>query len=136
MFRNKLSEKEKQKIIADFVDNGNKSLTARLNKVSPTTVRKLVESNKELLNKFQQKKDESTQSILQYMETRKNKAMDFMDLAIGFMSDPEKLAKASVRDIAVAYGIIADKYVSADKRLGNDQSDGEIEKLIKGLKNE
>ena len=52
--RTKLTDKQKKKIIADYVENSNYSETARMNNVSEYTVRKLCkdDNNKELKQKI------------------------------------------------------------------------------------
>ena len=44
----KLTDKQKKKIIADYVDNGNYSETARLNNTTDTTVRTIIKENKNI----------------------------------------------------------------------------------------
>ena len=55
--RTKLTDKQKKKIIADYVENSNYSETARMNNVSEYTVRKLCkdDNNKELKQKSNKK---------------------------------------------------------------------------------
>lgn len=68
----KLTDKQKKKIIADYVDNGNYSETARLNNTTDTTVRTIIKENKNIaLKKMEQKKEENTQDMLQYLESKK-----------------------------------------------------------------
>ena len=54
--RTKLTDKKKKLIIADYIECGNYSEVARKHKVSDTTVRKLVKSDKDSLEKIEQKK--------------------------------------------------------------------------------
>ena len=62
MSRIKLTDKQKKKIIADFISNTNYSETARMNNVSDTTVRKIIKENPECLEKVEEKKAENTKS--------------------------------------------------------------------------
>ena len=47
MSRTKLTDKQKKKIIADYMENQNYSETGRLNNVSNKTVERLVKNNEE-----------------------------------------------------------------------------------------
>ena len=67
----KLTDKQKKKIIADYVDNGNYSETARINGVNKSTVQRLISKNQEVQQKAQEKKEENTQDMLQYLESKK-----------------------------------------------------------------
>ena len=73
--RTKLTDKQKKKIIADFVENNNYSETARMNNVSEYTVRKLCKdsNNKEIKEKIEQKKEENTKSMLEMITETNNK---------------------------------------------------------------
>jgi len=107
-------DKQRKKICADYVLCENYSEVARKWHCSVPTVKKIVTSDKDCLNQLKQKKENNTKSILQYMDSRKNEAMLFMDAAIQALNDPDKLKVASVKDIAIAYGIVYDKYVGAE----------------------
>ena len=61
----KLTDRQKKKIIADYVDNGNYSETARINGVNKSTVQRLISKNQEVQQKAQEKKEENTQDMLQ-----------------------------------------------------------------------
>ena len=108
----KLTDKQKKKIIADYVDNGNYSETARMNNTTDTTVRTIIKENKNVaLKKMEQKKEENTQDMLQYLESKKEDKKRVIELCFKALED--KLASpdmfTSVRDIAMVYGVIVDK---------------------------
>ena len=108
----KLTDRQKKKIIADYVDNGNYSETARLNNTTDTTVRTIIKENKNVaLKKMEQKKEENTQDMLQYLESKKEDKKRVIELCVKAVED--ELASpdmfTSVRDIAMVYGVIVDK---------------------------
>lgn len=107
----KLTDRQKKKIIADYVDNGNYSETARINGVNKSTVQRLINKNQEVQQKAQEKKEENTQDMLQYLESKKEDKKRVIELCFKALED--KLATpdmfTSVRDIAMVYGIIIDK---------------------------
>ena len=107
----KLTDKEKKKIIADYVETQNYSETGRINNVSDMTVKRLVDDNKEVLEKVEQKKLENTQSTIEYMQTQhmtKKRILDKILKAIESKAENVDMF-TNIRDLATAYGIILDK---------------------------
>lgn len=111
--RTKLTDKQKKKIIADFVENNNYSETARINGVSEYTVRKLCKdnNNKEIKEKIEQKKVENTKSMLEMITETNNKRLQVISKLVNAIDDKaEKIdAFTNVKDLASAYGIMIDK---------------------------
>ena len=117
----KLTDKQKKKIIADYVDNGNYSETARINNTTDTTVRTIIKDNKDVaLKKMELKKQQNTKDILEYMEETKEKRKKVIDLCLEKME--ERLNKdelMNIRDIATAYGVLVDKSLKVNEMNGN-----------------
>ena len=70
MARTKLTDIQKKKIVADYIENQNYRETARINNVDRETVKKLVNEDKELIQKLAIKKEENTQTTLEYMQSQ------------------------------------------------------------------
>lgn len=113
MGRTKLTDKQKKKIIADYIENQNFSETARINGVDKSTVKRLVDSgyDKDILQKTTQKKEENTKDILEYMDNIAEKQKKIIDLSLEVLE--QKLANpdlfTNIRDVAIVYGTIFDK---------------------------
>ena len=77
MARTKLTDKQKKKIIADYVETNNYCESARKNNVSEYTVRKICkdESNKDVKKKLEQKKEENTKSMLEMISKTNEKRL-------------------------------------------------------------
>ena len=108
----KLTDRQKKKIIADYVENGNYSETARLNNTTDVNVRRVVEEDKDnVLKKVEQKKEENTEDMLEYLQNKRDDKKRVVELCFKALED--KLASpdmfTSVKDIITVYGIIADK---------------------------
>lgn len=138
----KLTDKQKKKIIADYVDNGNYSETARLNNTTDTTVRTIIKENKNIaLKKMEQKKEENTQDMLQYLESKKEDKKRVIELCFKALED--KLASpdmfTSIRDIAMVYGILVDKDLKY-KEIMNNRVKGDklvkVEELLSKIESE
>lgn len=107
----KLTDIQKKKIIADYVDNQNYSETAKMNNISVDTVRRLVINDDEIVNNLKQKKEENTQSTIEYMQTQhetKKRILDKILNAIETKADDLDMF-TNIKDLATAYGIILDK---------------------------
>lgn len=128
----KLTDKQKKKIIADYVDNGNYSETARLNNTTDTTVRTIIKENKNMaLEKMEQKKEENTQDMLQYLESKKEDKKRVIELCFKALED--KLASpdmfTSIRDIAMVYGILVDKDLKYKEIMNNRVKEDKLTKV-------
>ena len=128
----KLTDKRKKKIIADYVDNGNYSETARLNNTTDTTVRTIIKENKNIaLKKMEQKKEENTQDMLQYLESKKEDKKRVIELCFKALED--KLASpdmfTSIRDIAMVYGILVDKDLKYKEIMNNRVKEDKLTKV-------
>jgi hypothetical protein len=114
MGRNKLTDKQMKKIISDYAMNNNKSETARINNVTETTVRRLLnKNNDEVKEKVEQKTEENTKDILEYIDTQFDKQKKVIELSLEALEN--KLRKpdsfTNVKDIATVYGIFSDKAI-------------------------
>ena len=109
----RLTDKDKKKIIADYIENQNYSETARINNVGVNTVKRLVlsQDNEEMARKSKEKKEENTKDILQYMDSIVKDQKEVIDLALQVLKD--KLSNpdlfTNIRDVAIVYGTIFDK---------------------------
>ena len=114
MARTKLTDKQKKKIIADYMENGNYRETARINSVAVDTVRRIIlknKNNQDFVKKSTEKKEENTKDILEYMDSIVNDQKEVIDLALKVLK--EKLNNpdlfTNIRDVAIVYGTIFDK---------------------------
>ena len=127
MARTKLTDKQKKKIIADYIELGNYSEVARINGVDKSTVKRLIDSNydEELQQKATQKKEENTQSTLEYMQTQhetKKRILDKILKAIEIKAEDIDMF-TNIKDLATAYGIILDKELKVlELQKGNDKA--------------
>lgn len=109
----KLTDKQKKKIIADYISTTNYCETARLNNVSESTVRRICKSqdNKEVTKKIEEKKEENTKTMLEMIEKTNSKRLKVVTKIIDAID--EKADKidmfTNVKDLASAYGILIDK---------------------------
>ena len=108
----RLTDEQKKRIIADYVESGSYRATARKNGVSDKTVRDICKNEAQTTRKAAQKKAENTLDMLEYMDSRKGQAQGIIDTYLEALADPEKLENASLQQIATALGIVIDKFIS------------------------
>ena len=66
------------------------------------------------------KKEQNTLDMIQFMEGQKPKIQELLKNIVEAMNDPVKLARTNPRDLATAYGIIYDK-ITASAPKTNDE---------------
>ena len=142
MARTKLTDKQKKKIVADYVESQNYKQTGIKNNVDTETVRRVVKANKDFAKKSEQKKEEDTKDILEYMDTIKEKQKRIIDLSLQALEDklesPDMFT--NVKDIATVYGVIFDKalkykeiQIKSKDNEETEKKNGVIDELIGAL---
>lgn len=142
MARTKLTDKQKKKIVADYIQTQNYRETARINNVDRETVKKLVNEDKDFSQKLATKKEENTQDILEYMNSIKEKQKRIIDLSLQALEDklesPDMFT--NVKDIATVYGVIFDKalkykeiQIKSKENEETGKQNGVITELISAL---
>ena len=129
----KLTDLQKKKIIADYVETQNYSEVARMNGVDESTVRRIVKSEdyKDITEKAEQKKQENTQSTIEYMQTQhesKKRILDKILKAIEEKADNIDMF-TNIKDLATAYGIILDKELKFMEMQRGNANNEELNKV-------
>lgn len=107
----RLTDKQKKKIIADYVQFENCNAVAKINGVSHQTVKRIVSKSADLDKKVQQKKEENTADIIAYMEQQQKSVCKLLDRYLEELENPKKIEAAGLREIATTIGILIDKYI-------------------------
>lgn len=116
----KLSDKDRKKMILDRVSGMKYKQIAEKYHVSETTARNVCKSDPKIAERCANKKEANTLEMLAYMDAQKGKAQELLSKILEALGDPDKLARSNVRDLATAYGIIADKFIQAAPTCGGD----------------
>lgn len=122
---------QKKKIIADYIETQNYSEVARMNNVSVNTVKSIVLADEETANKCKQKKEENTQSTIEYMQTQhesKKRILDKILKAIEEKADNIDMF-TNIKDLATAYGIILDKELKFMEMQRGNANNEELNKV-------
>lgn len=131
----RLTDKQKKKIVADYLELGSLRAAGRKNGVSGDTVKRIVQNDDAFEQKAAQKKDENTADILAYMESKRGVVCEIIEKGLAALNDPEKLADASPAQITTALGTLIDKWAPKGQPIsGKDQV--EDDPITKSLKEE
>ena len=142
MARTKLTDKQKKKIVADYIESQNYTQTGIKNKVDTETVRRIVKADKDFARKSEEKKEKDTKDILEYMDTIKEKQKRIIDLSLQALEDKLKSPDmfTNVKDIATVYGVIFDKalkykeiQIKSKENEETEKKNGVIDELIGAL---
>ena len=106
----RLTDKQKKKIVADYLETGSYRATARKNRIADGTVKRIVLECSDIEQKVAQKKEENTADILAYMESQKGLVCEIIGKGLAALNDPEKLAEATPAQITTALGTLTDKW--------------------------
>lgn len=116
----KLTDKQKKKIVAESVNGSSMTALAKKYGVSTATIHRVVHGDEKLKEKVEQKKAENTVSILAFMDSKKNDVCALIDKLLAAMVDDDKLAAATVNQLATAMGIVIDKYTANEAFKSSD----------------
>ena len=131
----RLTDKQKKKIVADYVELGSYNATAKRNGVSDGTVKRIVEDCGDIQEKLEQKKEENTADILAYMESKRGIVCEIIEKGLMALNSDEKLADATPAQITTALGTLIDKWALKGQPIsGKDQV--EDDPITKSLKEE
>ena len=123
----RLTDKQKKKIVADYLELGSYNAAAKKNGVSNHTVKRIVLETPKISKKVQQKKEQNTADILSHMESQKDEVIKVLDEYLAAMRDPAKIRRAGVVQLATALGIVIDKYTMTAK---NEQALQKLDEVM------
>lgn len=121
----RLTDKQKKRIISDYVNIGSYNTVGKMHGISATTVKNVVLKNSETVELCEQKKKQNTMDMLEFLESRKQKTQDIIDQLLECM--PDKIPRASLVQIVTAYGVLVDKSTLLS---GNDKKDEGVKVII------
>lgn len=106
----RLTDRQKKKILADYLETQSVNAAAKKNKVSWDAANKVLKEAGEVEKKLEQKKDQNTADILAYMESQRDIVCQIIGKGLAVLNDPEKLAEATPSQITTAMGTLIDKW--------------------------
>ena len=128
----RLTDKQKKKIVAAYLECQSVNFTAKRNGVSWETVRKVLDKVGDIEEKLEQKKEENTADILAYMESRRQAVCDIIEVGLAVL--PEKIQNArSAAEVTTALGTLIDKFTAFGGGPGNDAKEDGLSQSLREL---
>lgn len=135
----RLNDLTRKHIQADYVETQNLSETARKFKVDVVTVKNIVEEDKENISKkIKAKKEENTQSVLEYMESKAQIKKDIISMSLERLKEKIQKDKLNPNDLIRVYGVMIDKelgYKAVQKDNNIDELNNNILNIARILNN-
>ena len=132
----RLTDKQKKKIVADYLENGSLRATARENGVSDSTVKRVVADCGDFQQKAAQKKNENTADILAYMESKRGIVCEIIEKGLMALNSEEKLADATPAQITTALGTLIDKWSAVSGGPADTAKEDELSKSLREMAEE
>lgn len=131
----RLTDRQKKKIIADYVQLGSYNATAKANGVSLNTVKNIVQGNAEIAEMCNRKKDENTADILAYMEGKRKAVCDIIEVGLSVLPEKIKTAK-SASEVTTALGTLIDKWATVSGAPADTAKEDELSKSLREMAEE
>lgn len=133
----RLTDRQKKKIIADYVELQSYNAVAKKNNVTHQTVKRVVSASPEFTKIAQQKKEENTADVLAYMDEHKDLVCSFIGLGLKALNNPDKIDSANLTQITTAMGTLIDKWALISgapvEKAKDDALSESLRELAKGL---
>lgn len=135
----KLTDEQIKNIIAERAEGMSFRTIAKKHKVSESTVRNYCadSDNEKFAEICAQKNEQNAQSVLAYMETKKDVVCEIIDGCLNEMTDVDRLSAASLKELATVMGIVIDKFTKTESSAGaNGENQASLlEAIEKAVKN-
>lgn len=123
----RLTDRQKKKILADYLETQSVNAAAKKNKVSWDAANKVLKEAGEVEKKLEQKKDQNTADILAYMESQRDIVCQIIGKGLAVLNDPEKLAEATPSQITTALGTLIDKWTQVQGMSADEAGTGVVQ---------
>lgn len=132
----RLTDKQKKKIIADYLETESYNATAKKNGVCGQTVRRVVEESNGITENLKRKKEENTADILAYMESQRKVVCEIIGKGLAELNKPEKLALATPAQITTALGTLIDKWTAISGGAEDAAKDDDLSRSLREMARE
>lgn len=120
----RLTDKQKKKILVDYLDTGSYNAAAERNGVCGHTVKRIVSECPGFSEKLKQKKAENTADILAYMDSKRDIVCEIIDTGLRVL--PDKIENArTASEVTTALGTLIDKFTMV-RNLTEKTGDGGV----------
>lgn len=127
----RLTDRQKKKIIADYVQLGSYNAVSKIHGVSATTVKNVVLKSADIVEKCEQKKEQNTADILDYMDSQKQDVCEVLGICLSELKKKKRYEKTPPQQIATTMAILIDKYTAFG---GGPKDENEEDALSRSLR--
>lgn len=131
----RLTDIQKKKIIADYVQIGSYNAVSKIHGVSATTVKNVVLKSADIVEKCEQKKEQNTLDMLAYMESKRQQICDILQAGLDVLPDKIKNAK-SASEVTTAMGTLIDKWAMISGGPADTAKEDELSRSLRALADE
>lgn len=132
----RLTDRQKKKIIADYMTVESYNAVAKMNGVSKDTVKRIIQNCENFAQKAQQKKEDNTADIIAYMEKQRGVVCEIIGKGLNALNTPEKLAEATPAQITTAIGTLIDKWTAISGGPGEVAKEDGLSQSLRELAEE
>lgn len=132
----RLTDRQKKKIVADYLETQSINATAKKNNVSWGTAKSVLDEMGEIEEKLERKKEENTADILAYMESQKGIVCEILGKGLAALNSPGKLAEATPAQITTALGTLIDKWAMISGGPADTAKEDELSKSLREMAEE
>lgn len=133
---NRLTDRQRKKIVADYLELGSYNATAKANGTSPKTVKRVLAEVPEMTEKVKQKKAENTADILAYMESQRGLVCEIIGKGLAVLNDEKKLQEATPAQITTALGTLIDKWAAVSGSAADEIKEDGLSKSLREMAEE
>lgn len=127
-----MTDRQKKKIVADYLECQSINLAARRNGVSWDSARKAIDEVGEIEEKLEQKKQENTADIIAYMESKRQAVCDIIEVGLKVL--PQKIQDArTASEVTTALGTLIDKFTAFGSLPGDTAKEDDLSKSLREM---
>lgn len=128
----RLTDKQRKKVVADYIELGSYNAVAKKWKIADTTVKRIIEADPEMRKKAEDKKEQNTADIIAYMESKRDKVCEIIDVAMEALPDKIRNAKTA-SDVTTALGTVIDKWAMISGGPNEDAAEDGLSRSLREL---
>lgn len=129
----RLTDKQKRKIVADYLETGSYRATAKINGVADGTVKRIVLECGDIEQKIEDKKEQNKKDIIAYMEEKRDIVCEILGKGLDALNSPDKLADASPAQITTALGTLIDKWAMIGGGPKDEMEEDDLSRSLREL---
>lgn len=128
----RLTDRQKKKIVADYMAVESYNAVAKMNGVSKDTVKRIIQNCEDFAQKAKEKKEQNTIDILSYMESKRDQVCEILQTGLDVL--PEKIMAAkSASEVTTAMGTLIDKWTAISGGPADTAKEDDLSRSLKEL---